>query len=147
MKTQLRVLVIVMAAATAAAAGCAHSGSEVVSSEARGATQLRREARLLVTGPASSVHATAEGTRSVTLFIAAAVNGDDGDCGRAIATHSAINIGSSRQVQVPSGRALCAISNARSSGSNGIELLWHAHLNTSGDQVAWRSAFERVVKR
>ena len=75
MKLTLMVLGLAMAA------GCAHGrAARSEASELRGAARVAETGRMLVAGPAGTVHASVDGPRGVSLFLVDRVHGDDRDC-------------------------------------------------------------------
>jgi hypothetical protein len=116
-------------------AGCAHGViNNEVGRDVRGSAQLNDGARLLVVGPASSVHTSAgDGDRSVALYMVDARTGDDRDCG-ASAHRTAVDAGAGGHIQVPQGRALCA---AKANGAV-ADVLWHGHADDSQEMWARR---------
>jgi hypothetical protein len=128
MTSTLRRTVLVIALAIAGGAGCAHPGGEIgAARDTRGAVQLAAgQPRLLVAGPAPRFHAATE-DRSVSLFLARLVNGDDRDCAQ---VHEPVSTAASaaRQLQVPERHVLCAVAPPSTRWYGGrAELLWHAH--------------------
>jgi hypothetical protein len=117
---------LVLGAALAVPAGCAHGWSlEAGARDLRGSTELRGAARVLVDGPALSVHADAEGGEPIALYVVDRVNGDDRDCARApdaSAAQPALDAG--RHVEVGQGRELCAVA----SPAGRLEVHWHARM-------------------
>src|SRR3954453_22454823 len=75
MKWTLMVLGLAMAA------GCAHgSSARSQPNELRGSSQVDASGRMLLAGPAGSVHASVDGRHGVKLFLVERVHGDDRDC-------------------------------------------------------------------
>ena len=75
MKLKLMVLGLAMAA------GCAHgSGVRSQPNELRGSAQVGDGGRMLIAGPAESVHASVDGPHGVKLFLVDRVHGDNRDC-------------------------------------------------------------------
>jgi hypothetical protein len=115
-KSNLKALVV--AAAMAAAAGCAHgTATPDRGRDLRGMARVGQDARALLVGPARLVHATGE--KPVRWFVADRITGDDRDC--AVATPAAaLPESSGAQLRVSSGKVLCA---AVSSGATDVN--WH----------------------
>ena len=120
MKFTLMVLGLAMAA------GCAH-GSSVRSqpNELRGSAQVSDGGRLLLAGPAESVHASVDGPRRVKLFLVDRLHGDDCDCR---ATPYAQWVTKSAHVEVGAKQELCAVA-----GAGPSFVLWHARVSESGN--------------
>ena len=140
MESTLRTFVVVIVAAAAGAGGCAHAWNAPEGQrEARGSLRLAAgDARLLVTGPASQVHANVSDGRPVALFLANVVNGDDADCAVAAARATGVASAPTRRLQVPAGQVLCAVSPAAVPSSAPAELLWHARREPVSNPVALR---------
>jgi len=125
-KSNLKVLVVV-AAAMAAAAGCAHgTATPDRGRDLRGMARVGRDARALLVGPARVVHAT--GDKPVRWFVADRITGDDRDC--AVAMPAALPESGGAQLSVSSGKVLCA---AVSSGATDVN--WHKL--PEGDDSLW----------
>jgi hypothetical protein len=120
MKFMLLVLGVAMAA------GCAHGSSvrSAASNEWRGAARVAETGRLLLAGPAQTVHASVDGPRAVSLYLVDRVHGDDRDCQ---STTYAQLVTQSARLEVGAKQELCAVS-AKGSAS----VLWHAW---SGDHA------------
>ena len=114
MKSLLMVLGLAMAA------GCAHGGGmHTASTETRGSARVAGAARLIVAGPAETVHASVEG-RGVALFLVDRVHGDDSDCHE---TTYAQWVTTSAHVEVGAKQELCAVTKGGAS-----LVMWHAFL-------------------
>jgi hypothetical protein len=115
MKFMLMVLGVAMAA------GCAHSSSvRSEASEWRGAARVAEAGRLLVTGPAETVHASVDGGHAVSLYLVDRVHGDDRDCESTAYTQV---VTQSAHIEVGAKQELCAVSQKGSAS-----VLWHAWL-------------------
>jgi len=129
----MRGMLLVMALATMG--GCAHgwNGGDGRSRDVRGSAQVGGgRPRLLLGGPALSVHTNVDGTEPVALFVVDQVNGDDRDCSLATASHLvAIAPEASRHVELAPGRELCAVSRK---GSR--EVVWHGRTEDPTTMVA-----------
>jgi len=116
MKWTLMVLGVAMAA------GCAHgSGVRSQTNELRGSAQVDAGGRMLLAGPAGSVHATVDGPHGVKLFVVDRVHGNDRDCH---ATPYTQWVTKSAHVEVGAKQALCAVA---AGGSSFV--LWHARVS------------------
>ena len=116
----MKTIVWVLAMA-AMGAGCAHGWGEARAHSIRGMTKVGSGPRLLVGGPALSVHTSIDDREPVTLFVVERVNGDDSDCTRDPARALTLAEDARHHVDVAAGRALCAVA---ASGTR--EVLWHA---------------------
>jgi hypothetical protein len=118
MKWTLMVLGLAMAA------GCAHgSGESSQRNEVRGSAQVGAGGRILLAGPAGSVHASVDGPHGVKLFLVDRIHGDDRDCH---ATPSAQWVAKSAHLEVGARQELCAVS-----GGGSSFVLWHARVSES----------------
>jgi hypothetical protein len=117
-----------MALGLAMAGGCAHgSGTQNVATELRGEARVAETARVLVAGPAGTVHASVDGPRAVSLFLVDRVHGDDRDCGDAT---YAQKVSGSAHLDVGAKQELCAVAERGQHGPSFI--MWHAHLGERG---------------
>jgi hypothetical protein len=111
---------LLMVLGMAMAAGCAHgTGMHSASTETRGSTRVAGAGRLLVTGPANTVHASVEG-RGVSLFLVDRVHGDDRDCHDVTYAQW---VTTSAHVEVGAKQELCAVTR----GGDSL-VMWHAFL-------------------
>jgi hypothetical protein len=116
MKWTLMVLGVAMAA------GCAHgSSTRSQANELRGSTPLDGDGRMLLAGPAGSVHASVDGPHGVKLFLVDRVHGDDRDCH---VTPYSQWVTKSAHVEVGAKQALCAVA---AGGPSFV--LWHARVS------------------
>ena len=116
MKWTLMVLGLAMAA------GCAHgSSARSPSNELRGSSQVDAGGRMLLAGPAGSVHTSVEGRHGVKLFLVDRVHGDDRDCH---VTPYSQWVTKSAHVEVGAKQALCAVA---AGGPSFV--LWHARVS------------------
>ena len=116
MKWTLMVLGVAMAA------GCAHgSSTRSQPNELRGSAQVDAGGRMLLAGPAGSVHASVDGPRGVKLFLVDRVHGDDRDCH---VTPYSQWVTKSAHVEVGAKQALCAVA---AGGPSFV--LWHARVS------------------
>lgn len=103
----------------AMAAGCAHgSGARSAAAERRGSMTVADGARMLLAGPAETVHASVDGARPVALYLVDRVHGDDRDCRQFT---SARWVSGSAHVEVGAKKELCAASQG-----GPASVLWHA---------------------
>jgi hypothetical protein len=109
-------MVISLAMALVAAAGCAH-GTGSAQRDLRGGARVGETARVVVAGAAARVHATGE--KPVRWFVADRVSGDDRDCANP-ASGTALPESMHAAVTVGTGRVLCA---AVASGATDVN--WH----------------------
>ncbi len=108
----------------AMAAGCAHgAGTQNAATELRGETRVAETARMLVAGPAGTVHASVDGPRAVSLFLVDRVHGDDRDCGDAT---YAQDVSGSAHIDVGAKQELCAVAAHGEDGPSFV--MWHAYL-------------------
>jgi hypothetical protein len=108
-----------MALGLAMAAGCAHeSAVRSAATELRGSARVADSGRILLAGPAESVHASVDGPRPVSLFLVDRVHGDDRDCQD---VRYAQWVSKSAHVEVGAKQELCATA----SGGPAF-VLWHA---------------------
>jgi hypothetical protein len=124
-----------LAAALLMPAGYAHGwGQDGGGRDLRGSTELRGgAARLLVGGPALSVHAGSDGGEPIALYVVDRVNGDDRDCARATSAGAAQPArDESRHVEVAQGRELCAVAPQAAR----LEVQWHARMAAPAKLVA-----------
>lgn len=111
---------MMLAVALATLGGCAH-GWNSNGRDVRGSAQVGDGPRLLLGGPALSVHTNVDRTEPIALFMVDHVNGDDRDCSQATALHAvAIAPEAARHVELAPGRELCAVSRRGSQ-----EVVWH----------------------
>ena len=116
------------------AAGCAHgvSGNQARAKNMRGWAVVDAAPRLLVSGPATGVHAGAESGALPSLFVVDQVRGDDSDCALARAGHAtAARPGADGRISIPPGRALCAVAEKGST-----EVFWHGRVE-DGRSSLW----------
>ncbi len=115
---------MMLAAALAIPAGCAHGGSEEAATrDVRGSTNLGGAARLLLSGPALAVHASVDSEDPIALYVVDRVSGDDRDCAwPAPAGASAIVTQMGSHIELAAGRELCAMPTR--AGKRVV--LWHA---------------------
>ena len=112
---------MLMALGMAMAAGCAH-GTSVRSEavEVRGSARVAEDGRMLLAGPAGTVHASVDGPRSVAFFLVDRVHGDDRDCHD---VSYAQWVSGSAHLDVGARQELCAVSK----GAPAF-VMWHAHV-------------------
>jgi hypothetical protein len=115
--------------------GCAH-GTLVATGPAqgrdiRGSARVGQEARLIASGPARLVHATAE--KRVRWFLADQVIGDDSDCAAAGRSAQRLSESTGAQVTIAPGHVLCA---AVAQGAT--DVMWHQFAETSDNLWALR---------
>jgi hypothetical protein len=93
--------------------------------ELRGSVQVQvgDGGRMLLAGPAGSVHASVDGPHGVKLFLVDRVHGDDRDCH---VTPYAQWVTKSTHVEVGAKQALCAVA-----GGGPSFVLWHARVSES----------------
>jgi hypothetical protein len=112
-------------------AGCAHGLHGEAARDVRGVAKVGAGARLLVGGPAMSVHTNVDGSEPVALFVVDRVNGDDRDCASGTAAHAApIAPAAGRHIEIAEGRELCAVAQ----GTH--EVLFHARALDPATMVA-----------
>jgi len=122
MKLKLKLMVLGLAMA----AGCAHGSSgRSQPSELRGSAQVGDGGRMLIAGPAESVHTSVDGPHGVKLFLVERVHGDDRDCHL---TPFAQWVTRSAHVEVGAKQELCAVA---AGGPSFV--LWHARVSESGN--------------
>ena len=110
----------------AMAAGCAHgSNARSKGNELRGSAQVDAGGRMLLAGPAGSVHASVDGPHGVKLFLVDRVHGDDRDCH---VTPYAQWVTKSAHVEVGANQELCAVA-----GGGPSFVLWHARVSESNN--------------
>jgi hypothetical protein len=110
----------------AMAAGCAHGSSgRSQANELRGSAQVDGGGRMLLAGPARSVHASVDGPRGVKLFLVDRVHGDDRDCH---STSDAQWVTKSAHMEVGASQELCAVA-----GDGPSFVLWHARVSESSN--------------
>ena len=110
----------------AMAAGCAHGTSgRSQSNELRGSARVDDGGRMLLAGPAESVHTSVDGPRGVKLFLVDRVRGDDRDCHL---TPFAQWVTRSAHVEVGAKQELCAVT---AGGPSFV--LWHARVSETGN--------------
>ena len=109
-----------LAMGLAMAAGCAHGTSTrtAAMTVVRGSATVATDGRLLVTGPAESVHASVDGPRAVGLYLVDRVHGDDRDCRQVTYAQW---VSGSAHVEVGAKQELCAVSRGGQAS-----ILWHA---------------------
>lgn len=119
----------VLALGLAMAAGCAHgSGARTAAAaERRGTTNVAEGGRVLLAGPAETVHASVDGPRPVALYLVDRVHGDDRDCRELTYARW---VTSSAHVDVGAKQELCAVSQG-----GPASVLWHAFVG--GHRNLW----------
>ena len=108
------------------AAGCAPGSSgRSHPTELRGSAQVDAGGRMLLAGPAGSVHASVDGPQGVKLFLVDRVHGDDRDCH---VTPYAQWVTKSAHVEVGARQELCAVT-----GGGPSFVLWHARVSENSN--------------
>jgi hypothetical protein len=108
-----------LALGLAMAAGCAHgSGARTAATERRGSMNVAGGGRVLLAGPAETVHASVDGPRPVALYLVDRVHGDDRDCRELTYAQW---VSGSAHVDVGAKQELCAVSTGGPAW-----VLWHA---------------------
>ena len=116
------------------ATGCAHrwDGDPSVR-DIRGSAELGVGARLLLAGPARSVHANVEGGDPTALYLVDRVSGEDRDCAKASTAGAAAFVPQrGDHIDIPAGRELCA-THMRAGVT---EVVWHARVAAPTDLVS-----------
>jgi hypothetical protein len=117
-----------LALGLAMAAGCAHgSGARSTATERRGSMNLANDARMLLAGPAGTVHASVDGSRPVALYLVDRVHGDDRDCRQLTYARW---VSGSAHLEVGAKQELCAVSKG-----GPASVMWHA--TTGGRDNLW----------
>ena len=125
-KGQIMKLLTLMALGLAMAAGCAHrSSGRSQAGELRGSAQVGDGGRMLVAGPAESVHASVDGPRGVRFFLVDRVHGDDRDCHP---TPYSQWVTKSAKIEVGARQELCAVA-----GGDPSFVLWHARVSENSN--------------
>src|SRR5262249_1207813 len=98
-----------LALGLAMAAGCAHGSGAgtTAATERRGPLTAPDGGRVLLAGPAETVHASVDGSRPVALYLVDRVHGDDRDCRELTYAQW---VSGSAHVDVGAKQELCAVS-------------------------------------
>ena len=120
---------MLLALGLAMAAGCAHGSNArtAATTERRGLTNVADGGRVLLAGPAATIHASVDGPRPVALYLVDRVHGDDRDCRQPTYAQW---VSGSAHVDVGAKQELCAVSKG-----GPASVLWHAFVG--GHNSLW----------